>query len=425
MDYWASSLNSAEGEWKNALHTFQQDSDTIREGCAALRSLRSRGKITISNSGGFVPGGGVTGIGFGSADPVELIVHPGGPGGASKWKFTSYERDAESGNVVAEFQGCVTCWIVGYVYLNGQLVAQYRDSTTYFAHKDHLGSTRVLTRVDKSIFDSIDYLPFGEQASGDTGTTHKFTGKERDPESALDYFLARQYASNLGRFLSIDPVAVSREKMKDPQQLNMYAYTRNNPLRYIDPNGEEIRLADLSDLERAKLIAGLEIDTGLDLEYNAKTVNLEIVGQGKGGSETFRKDLTEAINSKDVFNVINASTYGGQRVNFAAFDPKTNTVVIDFKDFSKVTQVNLGLAFYHEAIAHGLKDLPDERPFRESALTRTAKVGRELNVPYPAGHGILQRGDRYYVSIVDPTKKGFDRLRWVDITDVMKERKEK
>jgi RHS repeat-associated protein len=35
---------------------------------------------------------------------------------------------------------------------------------------------------------------------------HKFTGKERDTESGLDYFEARHYASALGRFMSVDPV---------------------------------------------------------------------------------------------------------------------------------------------------------------------------------------------------------------------------
>ncbi len=43
--------------------------------------------------------------------------------------------------------------------------------------------------------------------TGTTTTTHKFTGKERDAESGLDYFLARYYASAQGRFLSPDEFA--------------------------------------------------------------------------------------------------------------------------------------------------------------------------------------------------------------------------
>jgi RHS repeat-associated protein len=147
-----------------------------------------------------------------------------------------------SGEVVAEFgSGCSgVCWNAGYVHFGGQVAAEYRNATTYFFHKDHLGSTRLLTAPDKSIADSIDYLPFGEQIAGDTGSSHKFTGKERDTESGLDNFGARYDASSLGRFMSPDPVTMLPERLRDPQQINLYAYTRNNPLRFIDPTGTTI-----------------------------------------------------------------------------------------------------------------------------------------------------------------------------------------
>jgi RHS repeat-associated protein len=62
----------------------------------------------------------------------------------------------------------------------------------------------------------------------------KFTGKERDAETQNDYFGARFHESNLGRFLSPD---VAGPDLNNPQTLNKYQYTRNNPLRYIDRNG--------------------------------------------------------------------------------------------------------------------------------------------------------------------------------------------
>jgi hypothetical protein len=42
----------------------------------------------------------------------------------------------------------------------------------------------------------------------------------------------------MGRFTSADPVMIMRQKMFDPQQWNMYAYVRNNPLRLVDTNGK-------------------------------------------------------------------------------------------------------------------------------------------------------------------------------------------
>jgi RHS repeat-associated protein len=83
---------------------------------------------------------------------------------------------------------------------------------------------------------------------------YKFTGKERDTETGNDYFGARFYASNLGRFLSADeftggPVdalspndplplgSLPYANIANPQSLNKYTYVYNNPLRYVDPWG--------------------------------------------------------------------------------------------------------------------------------------------------------------------------------------------
>ena len=93
----------------------------------------------------------------------------------------------------------------------------------------------IADRVDKSVADSIDYLPFGEQIAGDTGSSHKFTGKERDSETGLDYFGARYNASTMGRFMTPDPMFMNDHHLFDPQELNLYSYVRNNPLSLTDP----------------------------------------------------------------------------------------------------------------------------------------------------------------------------------------------
>ena len=63
---------------------------------------------------------------------------------------------------------------------------------------------------------------------------YKFAGMERDAETGNDHTWYRQYASNLGRWLSPDPVAGSA---LNPQSLNRYAYVLNNPTNLIDPLG--------------------------------------------------------------------------------------------------------------------------------------------------------------------------------------------
>lgn len=64
---------------------------------------------------------------------------------------------------------------------------------------------------------------------------YKFTGKERDGESGLDNFGARYNASSMGRFMTPDPIFMTKHRLIDPQQWNLYAYVRNNPLNLTDP----------------------------------------------------------------------------------------------------------------------------------------------------------------------------------------------
>ncbi len=48
------------------------------------------------------------------------------------------------GAVIAEADGSGN-WMKGYVHLGGEQIATDVNGTTYFVHKDHLGSTRILT----------------------------------------------------------------------------------------------------------------------------------------------------------------------------------------------------------------------------------------------------------------------------------------
>jgi YD repeat-containing protein len=75
-----------------------------------------------------------------------------------------------------------------FVYLNGKPLVEYSEGTTYFVHTDHLGSTRLLTKLDGTVRECDDYYPFGElnPCYDTSGDRLKFTGKERDTESGPD-----------------------------------------------------------------------------------------------------------------------------------------------------------------------------------------------------------------------------------------------
>ncbi|MEQ1907103.1 MAG: RHS repeat-associated core domain-containing protein, partial [Pirellulaceae bacterium] len=66
-------------------------------------------------------------------------------------------------------------------------------------------------------------------------SSNKFTSKERDAETGLDFFEARYMSSAQGRFTSPDPGAWY---LNNPQSYNGYSYALNNPLRYNDIDGE-------------------------------------------------------------------------------------------------------------------------------------------------------------------------------------------
>jgi len=114
-----------------------------------------------------------------------------------------------------------------------------------------------------------DYLPFGEETGAGVGsrtapmgygamdsTRQRFTSKERDTESGLDYFGARYYSGAQGRFISPDEFTGGPDELYyfandaadnptfyadlfEPQSLNKYQYCYNSPLRYVDPDGHQ------------------------------------------------------------------------------------------------------------------------------------------------------------------------------------------
>jgi RHS repeat-associated protein len=140
------------------------------------------------------------------------------------------------------------------VYFNGQLVATHgQDEYVRFVFKDHLGSTRSIATVtppapgnnwgyDWETTAVFDYNPFGDYASSSNqdpqSSRARFTGKERE-DNGLDYFGARYYDSNrTQRWISPDPIT---SRIYDPPSLNKYAYVRNDPVNFIDPDGRLAR----------------------------------------------------------------------------------------------------------------------------------------------------------------------------------------
>ncbi len=198
------------------------------------------------------------------------------------------------------------------------------DEAVVSYHGDHLGSAHVLTDRQGALIQEVAYYPFGEQrhAQGTgvfSGESYDFTQKEQDAESGLHYFEERYLASGLGRFASVDPKyaapnALSSEEQAEhlaqPQDLNIYAYSRNNPIRFIDPTGlspedgiEEIAAGALNILTLAaqgklvpptqsssvsSMIANMKPLTGIAKHIQAEPLQLAEAGYGNPISAVIR-----------------------------------------------------------------------------------------------------------------------------------------
>ena len=182
---------------------------------------------------------------------------------------TEYKYDGLGRRVVKDHTAGAKTY---YVYdAFGQLSAEYATGSsssmqgTQYLSADHLGSTRLVTNASGEVVSRHDYLPFGEELPNTVGgrqsvagytwnpdITQRFTGKERDAETGLDYFGARYLGAGMGRFTGADPINVTPARMLDPQRFNLYLYGRNNPLKFIDADGRDVHLANDSEEYRLK-----------------------------------------------------------------------------------------------------------------------------------------------------------------------------
>lgn len=122
-----------------------------------------------------------------------------------------------------------------YYFANNQIIAKKNpDGTKIFYQNDHLGSTALLTNASGSAVENTTYDPWGQVLTGGAQSKYQYTGQQKDQETPLNYYNARYYDPQIQHFTQPDDIYPN---MYNPQTLNRYAYTQNNPLRYTDPSG--------------------------------------------------------------------------------------------------------------------------------------------------------------------------------------------
>lgn len=136
---------------------------------------------------------------------IRLSAKGGSPAGTRYYAY--------GGNVIAVRVGTKLTWLTGHQRATELAI----DS-----------ATMEVTRRRQ--------LPFGAPR-GTTPTIwpddHGFLGATKDPSTGLTHLGAREYDTELGRFISVDPLM----DPTNPQQMHGYSYANNSPVTLSDPSG--------------------------------------------------------------------------------------------------------------------------------------------------------------------------------------------
>jgi len=132
--------------------------------------------------------------------------------------------------------------VTKYISSANMKIAQIKGTETSYYHRDHLGSSAVMTNAAGVKVEATEYAPYGtiREHTGTAVTDYRYTGKELDTATNLYYYGARYYDPMIGRFVTPDPILaayIQNGGVYKPVNLNLYHYAANNPLIYVDPNG--------------------------------------------------------------------------------------------------------------------------------------------------------------------------------------------
>lgn len=153
---------------------------------------------------------------------------------------------AFDGRLLAEYDVYGNC-LKEYIYMGSRLVAEYDPATSqyYYYTQDQIGSTRIVTDDAGAVVYAAAHDPYGGIQQTWTNAfdpKRKFSDKERDEETGLDYFGARYFANASYRWISVDPIVSNSKALSNTQLWNLYSFCRNNPIAFFDPDGRTIEV---------------------------------------------------------------------------------------------------------------------------------------------------------------------------------------
>jgi len=246
-----------------------------------------------------------------------------------------------------------------------------------------------------------------------------FTGKEHDSESGLDYFGARYYSGNQGRFQTPDwadtATTVPYASFGDPQSLNLYAYVRNNPTTMTDPGGHAEKAAQSSDGQTG-CMRSVCPTMEQDLKDKKKDEQKSEYDSSKNGPEDptnpgkplYENSAVKRASDDAFMKTVNGTAREGLAEAGFAIEYKNGKVYTDHKVDSvysdgKPNELHIPTDSHTIAIlhTHGNKGVgPPSEGDRQSKFPNFVRTKSELYVTVP--------GTSNYIQLI-PRQKGADQ----------------
>lgn len=209
-----------------------------------LTSINNTTLLQYDDNGGLTGIGGTLGFSYNTKDQTTQITPSGGSPIPMLYKGKGQKVRTKAGptsylinvlGVGGEKTGSKTTFYTRDN--NGDLISQRApDGHRYYYITDRLGSTIMLTDEKGAVAATYQYDPFGNntKTTGSIANPWRFTGEYLDSTTGLYKMGERYYDPSIARWSQQDPIF----NPMDPPQANRYSYVGNNPVNYVDPNGQ-------------------------------------------------------------------------------------------------------------------------------------------------------------------------------------------
>ena len=314
-----------------------------------------------------------------------------------------------------------------------------RYGSIWYFHKDHLGSSTLITDGTGSISQQVEYLPYGEvflekQHSSDPNqplyaTPYKFNGKELDEETGLYYYGARYMNPRLSKWYATDPM---QEKYPN---ISSYAYCAGNPVRFTDMSG--MKFEDEESKQYGTILKGAlvsrkdEINKSIDKEQknlnklqNSKKINQKKIDRSNEKIIELKEQLKyieDAISYIDVMadennnTVFSFTQLKNTQVGYTQIENGVIKMsVVDFSNASHelihgidIFNNNCEMLVENKLLSSEIKAYKTQYSFNKNSLPSSdlSKIKKVSDIDLKWLYGIKVSGVYYYIIEINPILK--------------------